>query len=215
MAKLPEFEELTTLRHRWARTIEMWCAYQTFLNREVLVGPHHICSSPQIVQQTTHTLLACYYSFLYSLFDKSGVQFDHVSEKLLQNLPDVAKEVRDQILSHWEVIAEPITQIRHNIGFHGAPKRKGMRRGYAAYKILHPLSSEYVMTLMRVFFRLVANVYEVAEHQIRPTTSEDIDSLMRIASELRSKIDATPTKDSLEKLLREVGKTTLPASSHQ
>lgn len=36
MNKLPEPEDLQMLRHRFSRTIEMWVAYNTFLNREVL-----------------------------------------------------------------------------------------------------------------------------------------------------------------------------------
>ena len=87
MTKLPEPESLGTLRHRWARTIEVWVAYRTFLHREVFVGPDRVCLNPLVVQQTTHTLLACYYSFLYSLFDPSGVNFDRVSKDLLPSLP--------------------------------------------------------------------------------------------------------------------------------
>jgi len=205
MTKLPEPEDLATLRHRWARTIEVWVAYRTFLHREVQVGPDRICVTPLVVQQTTHTLLACFYSFLYSLFDPSGVNFEQVSKELLPHLPPRAVEVRDLILEHWAMIAEPVTLIRHNIGFHGAPKMKGMKRGYAAYRSLHPQSSEYVMTLMRVFFRLVDEIYDGAERRMRPTAPGETDSLMAMAQDLRSEIEATPTGDALDDLARFFG----------
>jgi hypothetical protein len=205
MTKLPEPEDFATLRHRWARTIEVWVAYRTFLHREVQVGPDRICLTPLVVQQTTHTLLACYYSFLYSLFDPSGVNFKKVSKELLPNLPPPAVGVRDLILEHWAMIADPVTLIRHNIGFHGAPKRKGMKRGYAAYRSLHPQSSEYVMTLMRVFFRFVDEVYEGAERRMRPTAPGEIDALMAMARELRSEIEATPKRDTLDDLSKFFG----------
>ena len=157
-------------------------------------------------------MLACYYSFLYSLFDRSGVNFDRVSRELLPQLPALAAEVRDGILEHWALIAEPVTLIRHNIGFHGAPKRRGVRRGYAAYRSLHPQSPEYVMTLMRVFFRLVDEAFEGAERRVRPTAPGEIDALMSMASKLRSEIEATPTEDALKELARFFGWSNGPPS---
>ncbi|MGD0076618.1 MAG: hypothetical protein ABSD31_20155, partial [Candidatus Binataceae bacterium] len=155
--------------------------------------------------QTTHTLLACHYSFLYSLFDRRGVNFEQVSKELLPHLPSPASEVCDRLLEHWAVIAQPVTLIRNNIGFHGSSKRKGVGHGYAAYRSLHPQSSEYVMTLMRVFFRLVDQTYQGAERRMRPAAPGEIDSLMRIASKLRSEIEATPGEDVLKELARVFG----------
>ncbi len=202
MNKLPEPESLVTFRHRWARAIEIWVAYRTFLHQEVLVGPDRICLNPLIVHQTTHTLLACYYSFLYSLFDPRAVNFEQVSKELLPQLPPFARKVRDDILSRWATMAQPVALIRNNIGFHGSPKRKGVMHGYSAYRRLHPQSSEYVMTLMRVFFRLVNQVYQGAERRLRPSAPDEINALMSMANELRSEIEATPLEDLIKELSR-------------
>ena len=80
-----------------------------------------------------------------------------------------------------------------------------MKRGYAAYRNLHPQSSEYVMTLMRVFFRLVDEVYEGAERRMRPPAPGEIDALMAMARKLRSEIEATPARDMLDDLARFFG----------
>jgi hypothetical protein len=202
MERLPEPESLATFRHRWARAIEIWVAYQAFLNREILVGQDRVCLTPLIVAQTTHTLLACYYSFVYSLFDPRGVSFERVSRELERQLPERARGVRELILEHWELMREPVAIIRNNIGFHGARRQSGMRHGYAAYQKLHPLSAEYIMTLMRVYFRLVDEVYEGAERRMRPATPDEVEALMAMAAELRSEIEATPTRDELGELSR-------------
>jgi hypothetical protein len=184
----------------------MWVTYRTFLHQEVLVGPDRVCLNPLIAQQTTHTLLACYYSFLYSLFDPSAVNFERISKELLPQLPPLARKVRDDILAHWAIMAQPVALIRNNIGFHGSPKRKGVQHGYSAYSRLHPQSSEYVMTLMRVFFRLVDQVYQGAERRMRPSAPDEINTLMSMATELRSEIEATPLEDVLKELSSFLGR---------
>lgn len=38
MTLLPEREDVERLRFRWHRLIEIWVAYNVFLNRQVVVG---------------------------------------------------------------------------------------------------------------------------------------------------------------------------------
>ena len=198
MRKIPEPEDLQMLRHRWARAIEIWVAYQTFLHREVLVGPDKICIDNLVVSQTTHTLLVAYYSFIYSLFDPSATHFERVTEKLMDSLPEEAKGVRKMILEHWKTIQEPISIIRSNIGFHGSPKSKGLKYGYGSFKSIHPWASEYLMTLMRVFFRFVHEVFESKEPMAIPPKRLDTLEILRMAKEMKAYIDANPTEAIME-----------------
>jgi hypothetical protein len=191
--KKQEPESIGQIRHRYSRTIEMWVAYQTFLNRQVEVGPDKVCLNKFIVVQTTHTLLVAYYSFLYSLFDQSGSHFEKATEELLPHFPTRAIEVRNLILDHWKLICGPVTRIRHNIGFHHAKSRKGVEVGYDAYKELHPLSSEYIMNLFRVFFRALAEVYEYSEPYSIPPKKEDTEEIYQMAMHLKRFMDENPT----------------------
>lgn len=192
--KRSEPEELQMLRHRWARTIEVWVAYQTFLQREVLIGPDHVCLNEIVTDQTTHTLLTVYYSFLYSLFDPSATNFPKITERLLQDLPAEAANVRRMILEHWETIRKPIAVIRSNIGFHGSPKEKGQKHGYDAYREIHPWASEYLMTSIRVFFRLLDETYKMKEKMIMTPDRADTLELLQMAKDMKAYMDATPAQ---------------------
>jgi hypothetical protein len=201
MTKPPETEGLRTLRHRWGRTIEVGAAYYAFRKKEVLVGEKFTCPTEHFRWQTTHTLLACFYSFIYSLFDSRGVNFKDVSKEVICQLPDPGNEVAERILDYWREIEENVQMIRHTIGFHGARKRKGVERGYEAYKRLHPLSSEYIMTLMMVFFRLVETRYEVLEVRVLPSDPDRTNQLMQIARDLKSQMEKSPDADIFKELM--------------
>lgn len=188
------------LRHRWGRAIEVWTGYQTFLQRQVLIGPDHVCMNDIVVAQTTHTLLTVYYSFIYSLFDPSAMNFPKVTANLLKNLPKEAIEVRQMILDHWKSVQKPISIIRSNIGFHGSPKERGTRHGYAAYRSLHPWASEYLMTLMRVFFRLAYEVFDSKEPTGIPPNHSDTVKIFGMAKEMKAFIDANPGQGVVEQL---------------
>lgn len=163
---IQETEEIFLLRHRFGRTMEIWTAYNVFLRREVKVGKEYICYEPYVVEQTTHTLLIAYYSYLYSLFDPIGTNYITATESIVDKLPDRAKAVRHDILEHWDKIKEPINKIRHNIGFHGGKKVKNSTSGYCAYADtqLHPWSPEYILQLLRVFFRDLDKVVSKSEN---------------------------------------------------
>jgi hypothetical protein len=201
MTKLAEPEKLRTLKHRWGRTVEIWVAYQVFLNDEVKIGPAFTCINRDLAKQTTHTLLTCYYSYLFSLFDRSGINFEEISAELVVNASHKASEVRTLILEHWEDIRSPMTQIRNNIGFHGAVKEKGKSLGYSAYFSIHPFSSEYIMTLMRVFFRLMEEVYESAETIARQVNPGEIDLLMEQAKLTKQMIENSAEDFAIEPIL--------------
>lgn len=201
MPKLPEPEELQMLRHRFARTIEIWVAYNTFLNKEVLVGEFHTCLNDIIVFQTTHTLLITYYSFVYSLFDPSAVNLKKIKDEILFHLPQQdAHEALDLVLEEWEKIRTPISIIRNNIGFHHSSQQKGARAGYQSYGKIHPYSTEIIMQALRVFFRCVDGVFQSNEpYGIEPSESDTL-ALMEHVRELKKYIVENPHENIFEKL---------------
>lgn len=200
MPKLPEPEELEMLKHRFARTIEMWVAYNTFLKREVLVGNDKTCLNDIVVFQTTHTLLIAYYSFVYSLFDPSAVNFKSITEKILPHLPQDAHEARDLVLEQWEEIKTPLSIIRNNIGFHHSPKQKGANTGYQNYGNIHPYSTELIMQALRVFFRCVNTVFESNEPYGIAPSENDTTALMDHVRKLKKYIVENPHEDIFKNL---------------
>jgi hypothetical protein len=198
-----EPDNIYLLRHRWARSIEVRAAYQTFLNREVLVGSDKTCLNDEVVTQTTHTLLVAYYSFIYSLFDPSGTNFEYITCAHINDFPEKVVEVRDLILEHWQKIEDPIRRIRHNIGFHQSKKRKGSSNGYESYRELHPLSADYIMTLFRVFFRLLDDVYDYEESYMFKPNKDETDVLYDMALQLKRSIDESP-QENLMKVAEEL-----------
>ncbi|QOJ20856.1 MAG: hypothetical protein HRU77_09220 [Gammaproteobacteria bacterium] len=200
MPKLPEPEDLKMLRHRFSRTIEIWVAYNAFLNREVFVGSDKTCINDVVVFQTTHTLLVAYYSFVYSLFDPSAVDFKGITEKTLSHLPQDAREARDIVLEQWEKIKTPISIIRNNIGFHQSPKQKGASRGYENYGNVHPYSTELIMQALRVFFRRVDSVFESSEPYGNKPAEIDTVVLMDRVKKLEQHIAAHPHEEVFKDL---------------
>lgn len=204
-----ETEEIFLLRHRFGRTIEIWTAYNVFLKREVLVGQEYVCYQPFVVEQTTHTLLITYYSYIYSLFDPSGTNFTRATEPFIEKLPERAKNVRQEIIEHWKTIQEPINKIRHNIGFHGAQKIKNQKSGYSAYAdtTLHPLSPDYILQMLRVFFRDLDTIVSLSENYLNHISQDDTDKLYELAKKMKTDIDNTPIEELFKTLLKYLNKT--------
>jgi len=200
MTKLPEPEDLQMLRHRFARTIEVWVAYNTFLSREVFVGEDKICLNNLVVEQTTHTLLIAYYSFVFSLFDPSAVNFKNITEKVLPHLPQDAHEARDLVLEQWKNIEKPLAIIRNNIGFHHSTSQKGAKAGYQNYANIHPLATELIMNGLRVFFRRVDGVFESREPFGIAPDEEDTVALMAYVRKLNEHIVQNPHEEIFKNL---------------
>ncbi|WP_272692320.1 hypothetical protein [Providencia sp. PROV164] len=200
MTKLVEPEALQMLRHRFSRTIEMRVAYNTFLNREVLVGNDKTCLNDIIVFQTTHTLLIAYYSFIFSLFDPSAVNFRKITEEILPHLPPDAHGARDLVLEQWEKIEKPLTIIRNTIGFHHSAKQKGASTGYQNYENIHQLSTKLIMQALRVFFRRVDGVFESSELYGITPDEDDTVALMAQVRKLKEYIVENPHEEVFKSL---------------
>ena len=195
MTLLPEREDVELLRFRWHRLIEIWVAYNVFLNREVLLGRDKVCINDAVVTQTTHTLLVVYYSYLYSLFDPTGTNFTTVVKEIDSSLPEAVREIAFKIGGLWNEIRDPITRIRHNMGFHGARANKGRKDGAAQFYRLHPLLPQALAAYLRVFFRELEMVFDGSRSLI-PATGDEIDGLLEYAGEVeaeaRRPIEAVP-----------------------
>lgn len=149
---MKETEELYLLRFRYGRTAEMFIAYKTFLHRQVAIGDKSYCHDEEVVRQVTHTLLLTFYSFIYSLFDKSGTDFVRTTEPYLNVLTADGKKVRDELIEVWTKNEKAISKLRHNIGFHGGVKIKSHEVGYSALGEIHPQVVEFIMNHLALFF---------------------------------------------------------------
>ncbi|ORM53278.1 hypothetical protein HA39_19345 [Pantoea brenneri] len=200
MTKLPEPENLQMLRHRFSRTIEMGVAYNTFLNREVLIGSDKTCLNDFVLVQTTHTLLITYYSFIFSLFDPSAVNFKIITESISAELPPDMHEIRNLILEQWEKIKKPMAIIRHKIGFHHSQSQTDVDFGYTNYSKIHPLSPELIMMALRVFFRRLDDIYSSNEpYAIKPVEKDTL-VLMDQVRKMKEYIEKNPHQDIFENL---------------
>ena len=208
MEELSESEEIFLLRHRFARTIEVWTAYNVFLKREVKVGGDFTCDE-FMVEQTTHTLLVIYYSYLYSLFDPSGTDFEKATQPLINKLTTRALKARADILAHWNIVKEPLNRIRHNIGFHGGKKIKNSKSGYAAYRDanLHPWSPDYILNLLRVFFRDLDKIMIRSEPYYNTVAEEDTEKIYQMAQDMKKKMDEVPMEELLLQYIESILKT--------
>jgi len=194
-------QDIRRLRHRWARLIEIWAAYTTFLHREVEIGPDKVCLNDGIVTQTTHTLLIVYYSYIYSLFDPSGTDFERVTGSIADLLPEPAIQVREKVLQVWAELKNPLQVIRHNVGFHGAKADKGHNFGFRQLDEFHPLLPQALCAYLRVFFRLLEEAY-AGSRPLTPASRPDIGPLLEYARSLEA--DARKPLSALrdDKLLR-------------
>ena len=208
-SKPVEPEEVSMLRHRFGRTIEIWTAYNVFLSGEVEVGPDKTCLDSTIVDQTTHTLLIAFYSFVYSLFDPSGVSFPKISQSMLDELTPVAREARAIVVSTEQKIHSELGKIRSNIGFHQGNRFKKHDVGYLAYKAFHPLAPMVIMQGMRVFFREVAKTHEPYEPYALDVSDEDTLGVLQYCRDMKKEVDENQGADlpgMLEGLGRRLGR---------
>lgn len=202
--KLPEPEELAMLRHRFGRTIEVWIAYSAFLRREILTGPNKFCVNDKIVEQTTHTLLIIFYSFIHSMFDKSGVDFTKISQGMLNDLTPAAKEARAIVVDVEKRIHPELEKIRNNIGFHQGNKRKKHLSGYGAYDAFHPWIPMLIMDGLRVFFREVDKRYAHKEEYGLEIDEKTTEEILEFCRKIKRDINADKVSD-LATNLRELG----------
>lgn len=186
---MKESENLRLFRHRFSRTIEVWVAYNVFLRQEIKIGDGYVCFNKSIAEQTTHTLLTIYYSYLYSLFDPTGTNFENTAKEYECETTARGKEIGKEILEYWEKIKIDINKIRHNIGFHGSKNEKSQVSGYNSYNKFNPLIPDFLMQLLRIYFREMDKVVETQEVRLKMTNSEETDALYLRTRQLKELVD--------------------------
>jgi hypothetical protein len=192
-----EPEDLSKLRHRFGRCIEAAIAYNTFLRKEIHVGPEYTCTSAQVVQQTTHTLFIGYYSYIYSLFDPSGTDFRKTFTIHRPYLPQDAIEAGVIALQTWAKIEKPMASIRSNIGFHHGALEKRSDHGYASYANINPYAAELIIQSLRVFFRSSSDVFTCKDKYGSPPSQHSTGELLSHVKTLHGALLATGSFDKL------------------
>lgn len=84
------------------------------------------------LQFSKDNMLMVLLSSLYSVFDRSGTD---LSNKKL-NVPKDIVETWNRITQKYEAIKNPLTRIRHNLGFHGAKTEDTALNGTKAFNDL-------------------------------------------------------------------------------
>ena len=77
--------------------------------------PHNFRSLEEVYESRT-SLYILIISYLYSLFDKSGVNIIDIDKA---SLSQSSRDELNEIVELWKPLENPITRIRHNLGFHG------------------------------------------------------------------------------------------------
>ena len=190
MLKTPP-ESIVVLRHRYARAVEIWAAYQVFLLRQINVGPDMICYDEQRAKQITNTMMVNYYSFVYSLFDSEACHFIDDTEEVIPNSSSLAIEARTEIIALWQKVQNQLKRIRHNTGFHGGKSLKSLKDGYNQLNRddFHPLVPDCILQYMRVYFRELEFAYDFEEGFMTIQDPAYSQTIMEGANQLRDSID--------------------------
>ena len=200
---MTESEELYLLRFRYGRAAEMLVAYNTFLYRQVNVGGKNICQNDEVVAQITHTLLITFYSFIQSMFDKSGTNFISATEQYASALTEQGKKIRNELIEIWTENEKAISKLRNNIGFHGGQKIKSHEVGYGALKEIHPQTAEFIMNHIALLFIEMDTILPPREDYKFHISPEQKKHLIDKAEILKNTI-ADP---SFKKMVEELKKT--------
>ncbi len=203
---MKDSEELVLLRFRYGRAAEIFLAYKTFLFREIMTGEKNYCQTEQHVKSVTHILLITFYSFVYSLFDKSGVDFISTTEPYSNYLSDTGKKIRDELIEIWEENKTSMAILRNNVGFHGGKKFKNFEAGYSALSSIHPQTSELIMIQLAIFFfeldELIPNENKMVKTSNVPEP-EKKEFLLKRAENFKKYIKENPFKENFLNLSNE------------
>jgi len=184
-----ETEQLYLLRFRYGRTVEIFIAYKTFLNRQVKTDENSYCHNDEIVKQITHTLLLTFYSFVYSLFDKSGTDFISTTDYYVESLTEEGVKFREELIQIWNKNKVAISKLRNNIGFHGGLKLKSHDVGYSALSEFHPFTSELIINQLALFFMEMDKIIPPTEDYKFHVSPKDRALLIKKAEDLKQRIN--------------------------
>ncbi|MFN8284629.1 MAG: hypothetical protein U0U67_15510 [Chitinophagales bacterium] len=197
---MKESDELYLLRFRYGRAVEVLYAYKTFLLKEVKYGNKNTCKDKEQVEDITHTLLVVYYSYIYSMFDKSGTDFITVSEQYLEFLSEDGKIFRRELIEIWEKYKIPITKLRNNVGFHGGSKIKSHDIGYGALGDIHTHAADFIINHLALFFMEIDIILPNENYNINENHAYKKEKLLKKSKELKEAIENDSFADTVKSI---------------
>jgi len=98
-------------------------------------------------------------SYLFSLFDKSGTNISDLNEASLSQSSIYKLE---EIKELWKPLENPITRIRHNLGFHGG----GLPQIINAYKAADEIDNYSLLPRIVVLFGKLESFGKTLEYEL-------------------------------------------------
>ena len=117
------------------------------------------------VHESQSTLYILMISYLYSLFDKSGINISDLDEASLSKSSIYKLE---EIKKLWNPLKNPITRIRHNLGFHGG----GLPQIENASKALEEIDNYKLLPKIAVLFDKLESLGKALEYELQHKPNE-------------------------------------------
>ena len=115
--------------------------------------------SVEEVRESQSTLYIIVLSYLYSLFDRTGLDITNL-EKLSLSLS--TRNKLNEILELWKPLKAPITKIRHNLGFHGGK----LPQFTHAYKGVINIDDNNLVPAIVLLFDKLESFSKILEHEL-------------------------------------------------
>ena len=105
------------------------------------------------------TLYILILSYLYSLFDKRGINIIDLHKTSLSHSSRVKL---NEINELWKPLENPITRIRHNLGFHGG----GLPQIKDVHKAADEIDNNNLLPGIAVLFDKLDSFRKILEHEL-------------------------------------------------
>ena len=102
-------------------------------------------------------------SYLFSLFDKTGINIVELSKAPIS---ESAKSELEKITGIWNPLCKPVTRIRHNLGFHGGKQKQMMN----ATKALKEIDENQFLPNIVVLIQMLCSFSKTLEDEINNKT---------------------------------------------
>jgi hypothetical protein len=126
--------------------------------------PQYFKSIEEVYESQT-TLYILMLSYLYSLFDKRGINICHLDETSLSKSSIYKLE---EIKELWKPLKNPITRIRHNLGFHGI----GSSQIKNVQKAVEEIGKYELRSKIDILFLKLESFSKQLEHELQQKPNE-------------------------------------------
>ncbi len=111
------------------------------------------------VNKSQTTLYILILSYLYSLFDKSGINIIDLDKA---SLSQSSRDKLNEILELWKPLENPITRIRNNLGFHGG----GLPQIKNAHKAANKIDNNNLLPSIVELFDNLESFGKILEYEL-------------------------------------------------